>query len=174
MVTEGGTAARRRALLQLLRAHPEPITGGELAERFGVSRQVIVQDMAVLRAAGEPLLATPRGYLVHSERGSGQRQAVVAVQHAPEQTEDELRLLVEAGVTVVDVAVEHAVYGELRGGLMIRTPSDVDAFLQRLRASGAGYLSNITQGVHLHTLAAPDDATLERAKAALAGRGYLL
>lgn len=174
MSTEGGTTARRRALRELLRSRADPITGTELAEQFGVSRQVIVQDMAVLRAAGEPLLATPRGYVAHVARGNGQRQAVVAVQHAPEQTEDELRLLIGAGVTVVDVAVEHAVYGELRGGLMIRTAADVDAFLQRLRASGAGYLSNITQGVHLHTLEAPDDATLVRAKEALAGRGYLL
>lgn len=165
---------RRQAIIHRLQSCAESVTGTELAEQFGVSRQVIVQDMAVLRAAGESLISTPRGYSLQQKGARRLPRAVVAVQHTPEQTDDELLALVAVGATVVDVAIDHPVYGEMRGTLMIRTADDVAAFLNRMRESGAGLLLNLTQGVHVHTLEAADAPTLDRAREALAKRGYLL
>lgn len=167
------TEARRARLLEILRTASRPVTGAELARQLGVSRQVIVQDVAVLRARGEAILATPRGYLLPGAAEAGE-EIVVAVRHTPAQTEDELLTLVDLGVEVVDVVVEHAVYGELRGALHLASREDVREFLERMRRTGARLLSELTDGVHLHRLRARDPARLERAKAQLRARGYLM
>ncbi|HXF70940.1 MAG TPA: transcription repressor NadR [Thermoflexus sp.] len=168
----GGPEARRARILELLREAGRPLTGGELAQRLGTSRQVIVQDIAVLRAAGVEILATPRGYCLPSARPV--HRALVAVRHTPDQTEDELTLLVDLGVEVVDVIVEHAIYGELRGSLHIASREDVRQFMEALRRTGARLLSELTEGLHLHTLEARSPEILERAREALRQRGYLV
>jgi len=168
------TQERRRAIVQYLQAAQQPVAGGALAQQFGVSRQVIVQDMSVLRAAGHPILATAQGYLWLAPTGAPRAQAIVAVRHTPEQTEDELLRLVDAGVTVVNVIVEHPIYGEVTGQLMHRSHADVYAFMDRLRATKARLLSELTDGVHLHTLEAEEPARLVVARAALRQAGYLM
>ncbi len=165
--------ARRRRILEILAAATEPVTGTQLAKRLGVSRQVVVQDIAILRAAGHDVIATPRGYMLQYQRPAVVRE-VVAVRHTPEQTEDELNALVDAGVEVVDVIVQHPIYGELRGTLRIATREDVQAFMNRLRVTRAHLLSELTDGLHLHTLEAPHPEALRRAKEALRERGYLV
>jgi transcriptional regulator of NAD metabolism len=106
----------------------------------------------VLRAAGVEILATPRGYLL--PRAHPAHRALVAVRHTPEQTEDELTLLVDLGVKVVDVIVEHPIYGELRGSLHVASREDVRQFMEAVRRTGARLLSELTEGLHLHTLEA--------------------
>lgn len=167
------TEERRARILELLRATEGPVTGAELAEQLGVSRQVIVQDIAVLRAAGEEILASPRGYYLLPHAGAAHR-AVVAVRHTREQTEDELTTLVDLGVEVVDVVVEHAMYGELRGSLRIASREDVRQFMAQLEETGARLLCELTDGLHLHTLEARRPELLERAREALRERGYLV
>jgi hypothetical protein len=166
-------AARRQAILELLRSAGGPLTGEALAERLGVSRQAIVHDMAILRAAGQPIVATVRGYLLATPRGQAVR-AVVAVRHSPGETADELMALVDQGARVVDVVVDHPLYGELRGELQLSSPADVRAWLEATQRSGAHLLSELTDGVHLHTIEAPSEAVLARAREALAARGFLL
>src|SRR5438093_2734282 len=98
---------RRDRIVEIIKGASEPVTGGELAARLGVSRQIIVQDMAILRAAGEPIIATPRGYLaspIHS--GKAVFREVLAVQHSRDQIEAELTALVDVGIRVVDVVVD--------------------------------------------------------------------
>lgn len=168
------TPARRRALLDLLAAEGGPVTGEALAERFGVSRQAIVHDVAILRAAGEPIVATVRGYLLAPAAGRLACRTVVAVRHRPDVAEDELLALVDLGIRVIDVTVEHPLYGELRGELHLASPADVRAWAQATRRSGVHLLSELTDGVHLHTLEAPSEELLGRARAVLAERGYLL
>jgi len=164
---------RRRGILAWMRNHGEPIRGGELAKRFRVSRQCLVQDVAILRAGGEEIEATPRGY--HLPAGVRQmHRAILACRHAPERTEEELNILVDHGVKVVDVIVEHPVYGELRGSLMIESRADVQDFLVQVRSSHASYLSSLTGGVHLHTVEASRAELILRAKAQLRTRGFLL
>lgn len=164
---------RRARILDTLKSAAHSVTGTELAKRFGVSRQVIVQDIAVLRAAGEDIHASPRGYYLIS-RPWQVYQAVVAVRHTPDQTEDELTALVDLGVEVVDVIVEHAMYGELRGNLHIASREDVRQFMSQWSDTGARLLSELTDGLHLHTLVARKSEVLERAREALRARGYLV
>ncbi len=168
------TQERRQAIVAYLRAAGGPVPGRALAQQFGVSRQVIVQDISVLRAAGHPILPTARGYIWLPTIGGPRPRRVVAVRHTPDQTQDELERLVDAGVTVVDVIVEHPIYGEVKGQLMHRTRADVHAFMRQLHETNARLLSELTDGVHLHTLEADDPACLEEAIAVLREAGYLI
>jgi uncharacterized protein len=164
---------RRRRIVEWMRRHGAPVLGGELASRFRVSRQCLVQDMAILRAGGEEILATPRGYRLPNVREQAHR-AVIACRHAPERTKEELDLLVDHGVKILDVIVEHPVYGELRGSLMLESRTDVHDFLERVSATEATLLSSLTRGVHLHTVEASRPEMITRAKAELRARGILL
>jgi uncharacterized protein len=156
-----------------MRAQEGPVHGDDLAKRFRVSRQCLVQDVAVLRAAGVEILSTPQGYRLPQERAAAHR-ATLACRHTPERTEEELNLLVDHGVRVLDVVVEHALYGELRGSLMIESRADVQDFLARWRETKASLLSTLTRGVHLHTVEARSPEMIARAKARLHERGILL
>ena len=164
---------RRRGILACIRAYGKPIRGGELALRFRVSRQCLVQDVAILRAGGEPIEATPRGYRLPDSARRGHR-AVLACKHAPERTEEELNILVDHGVRVLDVIVEHPIYGELQGSLMVESRADVRDFLAQVRSSRALLLSSLTGGVHLHTVEASRRESIGRARAQLRERGILL
>lgn len=167
------TAERRRQLLALLEAGTA-LTGTWLAQRLGVSRQIIVQDVAILRAAGSDILATPQGYRLASQFQRNAHRIVLACRHDREQVADELITLVDCGVTVVDVIVEHPLYGELRAPLWLRSRADVNDFVTQLEANQATLLSSLTGGVHLHTLEASLPDRLAAARLAMAARGYLL
>jgi transcriptional regulator of NAD metabolism len=164
---------RRRQLLAVLREASGPVRGSDLAARLGVSRQVIVGDVAVLRAEGHLVVGTPQGYLLLDAPAPGPR-AVLAVRHTREQARTELNALVDLGITVEDVVVEHPLYGELRGNLMIATRRDVERFLASLEEQGAQLLSALTDGVHLHTVRAPTEEALARAREVLRREGFLL
>ena len=161
---------RRASILSLLSAAQEPISATALAAHMGVSRQIIVGDIALLRAGGEAISATPRGYVLGHGFTGVQRMA--ACQHTSEEMGAELYTIVDAGGEVVDVIVEHPVYGQLTGPLRLRSRADVDSFLQRVQ--GAEPLSALTGGIHLHTLRAPDEAVMERVMQALSSAGFLL
>jgi len=156
-----------------MHAHGSPIRGGELAKHFHVSRQCLVQDIAILRASGEEILATPRGYRLPSGANHPHR-AILACKHAPERTEEELQILADHGVRILDVIVEHPLYGELRGSLTLESRADVQDFLAQVRASHAALLSSLTDGVHLHTVEASRPEMISRAKQQLRARGFLL
>jgi uncharacterized protein len=164
---------RRREMLAWIQAQNSPIQGGDLARRFRVSRQCVVQDVAILRASGKEILATPMGYRL-PEQSSRTFQAILACRHRPEQTEEELQILVDHGVKILDVLVEHPLYGELRGSLMIESRADLEDFLKRVRAKKATLLSLLTNGIHLHTVEASREEMITRAKAKLRARGFLL
>ena len=165
---------RRQKILNMLIRQSGTLTGSELARRLGVSRQIIVQDIALLRAQGNPILATPQGYLLQAEPCSPSRRTVLAVRHAPPQTGHELALMVSHGLTVVDVIVEHPLYGELRGNLMLRSLSDVDRFMNRVDKGRTTLLSSLTKGLHLHTVEFKRAGDLARAQADLAQHGFLV
>ena len=162
---------RRGELLKLLSETREPLSAGTLAARLGVSRQIIVGDVALLRASGERISATPRGYVRGREEESLVR--TVACQHDEADTERELNIMVDNGCTVRDVIVEHPVYGELTGTLDIRSRYDVSQFMLRLAQADAMPLSYLTDGVHLHTLLCPDEEAFQRVLAQLREQGLL-
>src|ERR1700723_340858 len=164
---------RRRRIVAWMRNDGGPIRGGERAKVFRVSRQSLVQDVAILRAGGEDIVATPRGYRLPDGAGRGYR-AVLACRHAPERTEEELQILVDHGIKILDVIVEHPLYGELRGSLVLESRADVRDFLAQVRASHAALLSSLTGGVHLHTVETSRPEMIVQAKARLRARGFLL
>jgi len=163
---------RRQALLEVLRQNTRPISATALAARFNVSRQIIVGDVALLRSAGEQISATPRGYVMGQEDSGLKRQ--VAVKHSPAQLEAELNAIVDHGCTVVDVIVEHPVYGQLTGALDISSRYDVGQFINRCSKFAAHPLSNLTGGIHLHTILCPDEDAFRRVKEDLRQLGVLL
>jgi uncharacterized protein len=165
---------RRQRIIRLLRAGERPVTGGDLATRLGVSRQIIVQDIALLRAQGEGVIATPLGYMLAERLAPAARRTVLACRHGYEATEDELTVMVDCGLKVIDVVVEHPIYGEIRGLLTLESRSDIRRFMDRLRESQAGLLSALTKGVHLHTVEARRPEALDQARAELRAKGYLL
>lgn len=163
---------RRRAVHEILRAADGPVSAAALARRFSVSRQIIVGDVALLRAGGADISATPRGYL--AGRGEAGVTGSVACVHTPEQMGAELTAIVDAGGEVVDVIVEHPVYGQLTGLLGVRSRYDVQEFLTRVEAHGARPLSDLTGGIHLHTIRCPDEKTFQRVERSLQNENILL
>ena len=151
---------RREALLDTLYSSAAPISASALAARFSVSRQIIVGDIALLRAAGEDISATPRGYIINRSR-PGQLRTLACV-HTLDDTAKELHIMVDNGCTVVDVIVEHAIYGQISGRLDLSSRYDVAQFVEKLSTEDAPPLSSLTGGVHLHTLLCPDEDAYQR------------
>lgn len=164
---------RRKRLLDCLAGSPKPVPGGELGHLLGVTRQTMVQDIAILRASGEPIVATSRGYLLASALTPDRHRAILAVRHGSEETEDELSMLLDLGLRVLDVSVDHPVYGELRGMLMLDSREDLRDWLRSMREKRAHLLSELTDGVHLHTVEAARGDLIEKAREALRRKGYL-
>lgn len=164
---------RRRRLLDLLSGSRRPLSGAELGQRLNATRQTVVQDIAILRARGEPVIATSRGYLLASSLVPNCHRTLLPVRHRPEETEEELSLLLDLGLRVVDVQVDHPFYGEIRGMLMLDSRDDLREWLKDLREKRAHLLSELTDGVHIHTVEAPRADLLERARCALRERGFL-
>lgn len=165
-------ASRRQAILDRLRTADRPVSASALAAELNVSRQIIVGDIALLRAGGAEISATPRGYVL--PRATDGITRTIACRHALAQTGQELDILVDNGCTVLDVIVEHPVYGQLTGQLQISSRYDVEQFLARIRGSDAAPLSMLTGGLHLHTLCCPNEDAYTRACAALKAAGLLL
>ena len=165
-------ASRRQAILDRLRTADRPVSASALAAGLNVSRQIIVGDIALLRAGGAEISATPRGYVL--PRATDGITRTIACRHTLAQTGQELDILVDNGCTVLDVIVEHPVYGQLTGQLQISSRYDVEQFLVRIRDSDAAPLSMLTGGLHLHTLCCPNEDAYTRACAALKAAGLLL
>ena len=157
---------RRAAILETLAQSAGPVSASALAGRFGVSRQLIVGDVALLRAGGAAIDATARGYVVQGRQAGLIRRA--ACRHQASDMAAELQIMVDNGCTVLDVIVEHPVYGQLTGALGY----DVKEFIRRSEA--AQPLSLLTEGAHLHTLSCPDEESFLRVREELRIAGFLL
>lgn len=160
---------RRRAILDTIRGRVH--SGAELASRMGVSRQIIVQDIALLRTEGYDILSTRRGYIL--QEGASRRR-VYHVCHTPEQTEEELNIFVDAGGRVIDVFVTHDVYGLIRGELNLSSRLQVREFTENLRSGRAKPLSALTSGEHWHTISADSEEVLDYIGEQLDQAGFLI
>ncbi|MBP1045945.1 transcription repressor NadR [Enterococcus sp. BWM-S5] len=165
-------AQRRSEILSVLEVAEAPVSAGKLAGKFVVSRQIIVGDVALLRAAGHEIVATARGYLLERKEPTDFIRKI-ACQHQPNQTEDELSCIVALGGEILDVIVEHPIYGELTGNLRIRTQEDVKRFINSYKKSNASLLSELTGGIHLHTIRCENEEVLKKIKQALLEKGIL-
>lgn len=170
-------ADRRNQLLEWLEMSNRPLTGSSLASRASVSRQVIVQDMSLLKAQGHPILATSQGYIIIKNKDSAQTvRKRVAVTHPsdPDSTLEELYLIVDHGGKIIDVSIEHPVYGDITASLMIESRIGADRFIENMRNTNASMLSELTAGVHLHTIEISSHAQFNVLLEALRNRAYLL
>ncbi|PLR75334.1 transcription repressor NadR [Bacillus sp. V3-13] len=166
---------RRAFLLSLLKESESPITGNELAVRTNVSRQVIVSDITLLKVKKEPIIATSQGYIyLRPASQTPVFERTVACFHPPERTEEELNLLVDLGVTVKDVKIEHPVYGDLTASIMVSNRKEVQRFMRKIHETKAAFLSELTEGIHLHTISAPSEKALVEAESALRQANFLV
>lgn len=166
---------RRALILQWLKDSSTPLTGSELAAQTNVSRQVIVGDITLLKAKNEPIIATSQGYLYLNQGNANTSfERTIACRHKPEDTERELNLLVDHGVLVKDVKIEHAVYGDLTASIMVSNRQEVKQFLENIKQTKASLLSELTGGIHIHTLSASSTQVLDKAEAALKAEGFLI
>jgi len=165
---------RRVELLEKLKNAEGPLTGAWFAKEFNVSRQVIVGDFAILRAAGASVYATPQGYVLPMVESPKTIRVKLPCKHEREKLEQELAIIIDNGGKVLDVIVEHPLYGELIANLMLTSRRDLTEFLRKLDESHAEQLASITGGVHVHTIEVADDETLSRIKDELRLQGILL
>ena len=163
-------AERRKQMIMFLMAQKAAVSGSELSEKFGVSRQIIVQDISVLKAAGFGILSTHYGYIVQ-ETPFVSRE--IKVYHTTEQTEDELNCIIDLGGTVVDVFVWHKVYGKMEAKLNIFSDLHVKQFIEGVRTGKSTELMNITGGYHYHTIRAESEEVLDQIEKVLEERGYI-
>nr|WP_027870252.1 transcription repressor NadR [[Eubacterium] cellulosolvens] len=161
---------RRKKIVQALHEKKDPISGGKFAEAFGVSRQVVVQDIALLRASGKNIFSTSRGYVLQ-EKDSATR--VFKVIHSDDEVREELSAIVDLGGIIEDVFVYHRVYGVIRGPLNIRSRLDIEKYLQNIASGKSKLLKNTTSGYHYHTVTAASEEILDLIQEKLQERGFL-
>jgi transcriptional regulator of NAD metabolism len=164
-------AQRRKEIANLLLASDTPVTGGSLSEKFGVSRQIIVQDITVLKGLGYEIIATHNGYVLQK---SPLKERVFKLKHTTEQTEDELNTIVDMGGMVVDVFVWHKVYGKISATLNIFSKLHVKQFLEGVRTGKSTELMNITGGYHYHTVRAESVEILDKIEQRFKQKDYIV
>ena len=163
-------AERRQKILKLIRESTTPLSGGALGNATGVSRQVVVQDIALLRREGHDILATARGYILDEPQ---QNMRLFKVCHDEDRTEEELTTIVDLGGCVVDVMVNHRVYGKMSAPLNIKNRRDVQAFLNHLKLGKSTPLLNVTSGYHFHHVSAEQTEILDEIEEALRQKDFL-
>ena len=163
---------RRTAIARALAQAQAPVSATALAREYSVSRQIVVGDIALLRASGMDITATPRGYII--PRSATGLKRTLATRHTATEMEAELWAIVDQGCTVRDVTVEHPIYGQITGPLNLSNRYEVAQFISRCREEDATPLSRLTEGIHLHTILCPDEGAFARVQTALRELGVLL
>jgi len=161
---------RRKNILDQLSLASNPLSATCLAETFSVSRQVIVQDIALLRAADYPIASTNRGYLLEKKKSS---KRIFKVRHTDTETRDELQTIVDCGGCVLDVFVNHRAYGIVSAPLMIQSRLEVDNFMKNMESGKSALLKNLTSNYHFHTVEAPSQEVLDIIGRKLEEQGFL-
>jgi len=162
---------RRENLLKILQESTNPVSGTELAEKFNVSRQIVVQDIALLRAKNHEIISTHKGYILNDEETF---KRVFKVKHTTEQIPDELNLIVDLGGVVDDVFVYHKVYGVIKVDMNIKSRRDVKKYIEGIESGVSTPLMKITSEYHYHTVSADSKETLDEIQKELDESGYLV
>lgn len=165
---------RREAIIKVLNQEEKAIKGTELAKFFNVSRQVIVQDIALLRAEGENIIATPQGYLIMKDYNKKIKKTIVSKHTTYEAMREELQIMIDHGARVLDVIVEHPVYGEIKGILNIGYKKELEEFMEKVEKEKIEPLASLTEGVHIHSIEISDEESFQKMKRALLKKKYLI
>ncbi|MBQ8320103.1 MAG: transcription repressor NadR [Clostridia bacterium] len=163
---------RRNLIVTRLQECGGPISANKFAEEFSVTRQIVVADVALLRAAGVPIVADNRGYTLRAVDETRVKRLVV--KHGKSEVSDEFYAIVDNGGKVLDVIVEHSVYGRLSAELNISSRYDADEFVRKINETKANPLSLLTEGVHIHTIVVESEDAFSRIKQQLWGLGILI
>lgn len=165
---------RRLKILQLLTGQDSPVSGTALAQQFHVSRQVIVQDIALMRAENNTILSTNKGYIIRKGKvAAAHPMRVFCVRHSTQQVLEEFMTVIELGGKILDVAVEHELYGQIRVDLLIENESDACDFVYRLSHCKDNPLKVLTDDCHYHTVSAPSEKLLDLIEQELRSKGFL-
>ncbi|NLK20869.1 MAG: transcription repressor NadR [Epulopiscium sp.] len=164
---------RKQEIIKLLKESKIPLSGSYLAEKLNVSRQIIVQDIALLRAENINIMSTARGYIYYIEKGSTHKR-VVTVQHEKEKIENELTAIVDLGGSIIDVIIEHPIYGEITADLMIESRRDLKEFMEIMKKNETVPLLRLTNRIHMHTIEAKTEKILDEIECNLREKGYLV
>ena len=165
---------RREKIKQMLAGASQPMTGTALAAALHVSRQVIVQDIALMRAEQLPIVSTNKGYLLGPDAArSSQPKRVFFVRHTTEQMLEEFMAVIELGGRILDVSVEHALYGPIRADLLIENAREAADFVERLDRCRDNPLKVLTDDRHYHTVTAPSERLLDLIEQEFRSRGFL-
>lgn len=162
--------ARREDILRRLQETEKPLNGTELAKMFDISRQVIVQDIAILRAENHPIISTNRGYFLGKQENKAHR--TFCVRHTREEILEELNLIVDDGGQVMNTTVEHDVYGQITVEMFLKNRRDVKEFVKQLDETESVLLTSLTDGLHFHTVTADTEEDLDRIEESLKERGF--
>ena len=162
---------RRKEILKMIQSGKKPVSGSRLSEIFNVSRQVIVQDIALLRASNYDIVSTNRGYICQTPTGA---QRTFKVFHGNEEILDELNTIVDLGGKVIDVYVNHKVYGKIHVDMSICSRRDVRELIEQIAAGKSEPLLNVTSGYHYHTVVADNEAILDMIEVELREKAYLV
>ena len=166
---------RREELIKILENSTSPVSGTYLAGHFDVSRQVIVQDIALLRAVNKNILATHKGYLLFREKDQKNSvQRVICVNHRDEDILNEFECILDFGAKILDCTVDHDVYGQITVELMIQSMDEARKFITKMENGRSKSLNNLTGGFHYHTIEAKNDRILDAVERALEEAGYLI
>lgn len=159
---------RQNEIIKILQEENRPISGEALGEMFDVSRQIIVKDIAMLKAFGINIISTNKGYKIESTDGIIR---IIESKHTDEDIKDELNTIVDNGGVIVDVFINHPVYGVIRKDLDIHSRNGVTNFVKNIDKTTP--LKNLTDNIHYHTIKADSIETLERIEVELSIKGYL-
>ena len=162
---------RREDMINCIKTSEEPVSGSFLAKKYGVSRQVVVQDIALLRARGYDIISTNKGYVVNK---SGEVTKVFKVSHTDEQTQEELNTIVDLGGKVIDVFVNHKTYGRICAPLNISSRRNAAQLIENIKAGKSTLLKNITSNFHYHTVSADSGETMDLIEKALIDKNFLI
>lgn len=166
---------RREQIISYLTKSCQPISGTELARTFHVSRQVIVQDIALLRATNKNILSTNKGYMLYNPQNNfSYAKRIFPVFHTSDEIQEELYTIVDQGGKVLDVVVEHDVYGQITVDLVLKNRGDVDDFMEKLRKNNANPLNILTNGRHYHTVEAESEQILDNIQEKLKEKGFYI
>ena len=162
---------RREEIVNTIKTSEGPISGKALAAKYNVSRQVIVQDIALIRACGIDVISTNRGYIVN---GKGSSDRIFKVKHTDAELEEELFAIIDLGGKVKNVMINHKVYGHMEADLNIDSRRKANEFIADIKSGKSSPLKNITSDYHYHTIESDSEETLDLIEKKLDEKGFLV
>jgi len=162
---------RRAFIVEQIKKSNKPLSGTKLAQACEVSRQVIVQDVALIRASGCNIFSTNRGYMIHDQKTF---RRTFKVQHTEEQVEEEMTAIVDLGGKLLSVSVNHRIYGKMEAELNVGSRRKVNEFMEDIRNGKSSPLMKITSNYHYHVVEAESEEILDEIEAMLEAKGMLI